>query len=117
MDLDEQIKDLEAGGIAELLYEYGKKWIVRIMVLSRYETPGGKPVRCVAGAGAAPPEFVEGPLRFRKYISALESGNDLERLGARRELGQEFIPDEFDLDACNRNLNSVFFMKGRSSDR
>jgi len=117
LDLATRIKALEAGNIIELLYEYGTKWTVRIMILSRYETPGIKPVRCVAGAGASPPEFIGGPLKFRRVISALESGNDMERLGARQELGPEFSPGEFNLDACNRSLGRDFLLRGRSSDR
>ena len=117
MDLNTRIMTLEARNIIELLYQYGTKWIVQIMILSRYETPGNKPVRCVAGAGMAPPEFIGGPLKFRRVISALESGNDMERLGARQELGPEFISGEFDLEACNRSLNREFAIKGRGSDR
>ena len=113
LDPETRIHDLEDRSIIELLYEYGPKWTVRIMILSRYETPGNKPVRCVAGAGAAPPEFIGGPLKFKRVLSALESGNDTDRRGARQELGPEFVPDEFDLNICNRNLNTVFFKKGR----
>ena len=78
------------------------------MMLSKSQSPGTRPIRCIAGAGASPPEFIEGPLRFRRVLSALENGNDMERLGARQELGPEFMPGEFDLDACNRNLARNF---------
>ena len=105
------IKTLEAGNITELVYEYNSKWIVRIMVLSKNENPGARPVRCVAGAGTAPPEFIDGPQRFRKILMALESGNDMERLGARQELGPDFMPGDFDVDACNRNLGRYFPVK------
>jgi hypothetical protein len=117
LDLNTQIKALEEENIVDLLYEYGPKWTVRIMVLSRYDTPEGRPVRCVAGAGAAPPEFINGPLKFKRALTALESGNDSERYGAREELGIEFNPDEFDLEACNRSLNSNLFIKERVRDR
>ena len=111
LDMNTRIQDLAAQNIIELLYEYGAKWIVRIMLLSRNESPVSRPIRCVAGAGAAPPEFIAGPLKFRRALSALEGGNDMERFGARQELGLDFIPGEFDLEACNRNLNTVFFPK------
>ena len=117
LDIDVRIKDLEKQNIIELLYEYGTIWTVRIMVLSRYESPMSKPVRCVAGAGAAPPEFIGGPIKFRKILSALESRNDMERLGARKEIGIEFSPGEFDLESCNRLLNAVFFTKKIDIDR
>jgi hypothetical protein len=113
IDPDTSIMDLEAANISELLYEYGAKWTVRIMLLSRQESPGKRPVRCVAGQGASPPEFVAGPLKFRRILFALGSGNDIERSGARQELGPDFIPGEFDLEACNRSLNAGIQLKGR----
>jgi len=116
MDLNTQIKDLEARNIPEVRYEYGTKWTVRIIILSRHESPTSKPVRCVAGAGTAPPEFINGPLKFRRAISALENGNNMERLDARQELGPEFISGEFDLDACNRSLNTGLLIKRQKWD-
>jgi len=113
MDLNTPIQAMEAQSNIELFYEYGSKWIVRIMILSREETPVTRPVRCVAGAGTAPPEFIDGPVKFKKVLYALESGNDMERLDARQKLGTEFMPGEFDLDACNRNLNAGYTAKSR----
>jgi hypothetical protein len=104
LDLDIRIMNLDKLGMAELLYEYGTKWNVRIMFLSGHETPDPRPVYCVAGDGTAPPEFLSGPMKFRRVLNALESGNNMERLSARQELGTEFIPGEFDIDACNRSL-------------
>jgi len=106
LDTSTRIRELEAANTVELLYEYGTKWTVKIMILSRQETPAKRPIRCVAGSGAAPPEFVAGPVKFRRLVSALESGNDMERLGARQELGPDFIPGDFNLDACNRSLGA-----------
>ena len=108
---ESKFKDLDARNIIEMFYEYGTKWTVRIIILSRFESPVKRPVRCLAGAGAAPPEFVGGPLRFKRILHALESGNDTDRINARQELGPEFNPGEFNLDLCNRNLYSIFFGK------
>jgi hypothetical protein len=102
------IEELETKSVIELLYEYGTKWTVKVMILSVYETRGSRSVRCVAGVGAAPPEFIDGPIKFRRVLAALENGNDMERLNARQKLGLEFIPGDFDMDACNRNLNTKF---------
>jgi hypothetical protein len=107
------IKQLEADSVVELIYEYGAKWNVRIMILSRQDAPSARSVRCVAGAGAAPPEFVAGPVKFRRLLYSLESGNEIERQNARREVGPDFIPGEFDLEACNRLLGSLILMKGQ----
>ncbi|MCL2602478.1 MAG: plasmid pRiA4b ORF-3 family protein [Treponema sp.] len=86
------IKNIQERNVSELRYEYGETWNVRIMLLSRHESPASKPVRCVAGAGAAPPESINGPLKFKRIVFALEGGNDVERLNARQELGAEFYP-------------------------
>jgi hypothetical protein len=111
LDPKTTIKELEEANVVELLYEYGTKWNVRVILLSRQDTPGPKPVRCVAGAGAAPPEFISGPVKYRRLLFALESGNDTERQGARQEVGPDFVPGEFDLEACNRLLGSVILLK------
>ncbi|MDR2093984.1 MAG: plasmid pRiA4b ORF-3 family protein [Treponema sp.] len=129
-----EIGELIGKGISELIYEYENKWTVRILILSRAETDsktgkgdarffavgtgayGGHsaPPRCVAGEGAAPPEFIEGPLRFRRYLSALERGNETERQTAVRVLGVDFDPGSFDMEQINRKLNSVYTLKTRA---
>ncbi|MDR2109690.1 MAG: plasmid pRiA4b ORF-3 family protein [Spirochaetaceae bacterium] len=102
--------ELHERGCAEFLYEYGTKWTVKIMILSRHDLTG-KPVRCVAGTGAPPPECIDGPLRFRKFLSALEGGNDAERNAAKHELGQDFDAGAFDIETCNRTLAGPLFKK------
>ena len=114
LDAKTCIKDMEGLNVVEMLYEYGTKWNVKVIILSRQEMPGPKPVRCVAGAGAAPPEFISGPVKYRRLLSALESGNEAERQSARQEIGPTFIPGEFDLDVCNRLLSSVILLKNQS---
>jgi hypothetical protein len=104
LELDLSLGELELGGGNSLLYEYGSKWTVKILLLSRYENEDSQGVRCVAGFGAAPPEYVDGPMRLRRYIVALENGADAERKLALRELGEHFDPKAFDLEACNRRL-------------
>ncbi|MFP3090180.1 plasmid pRiA4b ORF-3 family protein [Treponema sp. TIM-1] len=103
-NLESSIADLAAQGVSELIYEYGTRWNVKIMILSRIEGKAESPVRCSAGAGAAPPENVAGPARFRKLLSALEQGNGPEHRSALDELGQNFDPQAFDLELSNRNL-------------
>jgi hypothetical protein len=101
------IGDLSGGKTNEFLCEFGAKWTVKIMILSRYQPKPGEGIRCVAGAGAAPPRFIDGPLRFRRFISALEFGNDREHHLAMKELGREYDPEGFDIDSCNRALRNV----------
>jgi hypothetical protein len=108
-DPESVIADLTAQGLSELLYEYGKQWNVKIMILSRIEGEKGAPIRCAAGAGAAPAETIPGPARFKKLLSALEQGNGGDRRAALDELGADFDPQFFDRDVCNRKLAEGHF--------
>jgi hypothetical protein len=107
VDLDLSLGELDLGGGNSFLYEYGSKWTVKLLFLSRHENEGAPGVRCVAGSGSAPTEHIDGPMRFRRYILALERGADAERKLALRELGEDFQPQSFDLEACNRRLLSA----------
>jgi hypothetical protein len=107
LDLDLALGEIDLKGGNAFLYEYGSKWTVKILLLSRYESEGQPDIRCVAGAASAPPEYIDGPMRFRRYIVALEKGAEAERKLALRELGQDFESEAFDLDACNRSLAAV----------
>ncbi|MDR2739371.1 MAG: plasmid pRiA4b ORF-3 family protein [Treponema sp.] len=107
LESDLTLGEIALGGGNSLLYEYGSKWTVKILLLSRYENGELQGIHCVAGAAAAPPEYIDGPMRFRRYVAALEKGADAERELAFRELGRDFDSQAFDLDACNRNLASV----------
>jgi hypothetical protein len=105
LDLGLEIQELNERGITEFSYEYGTQWLVKIILLSRLSLGKDGP-RCIAGAGAAPPESIEGPIRFRRYLSSLEQGNLNERWNALQELGQDFDPEAFNLEACNRSLKN-----------
>jgi hypothetical protein len=108
--LDEKTKITELGGqsITEMLYEYGAKWTAKVIILSSYQPAKNEVTRFVAGAGAAPPETVSGPLRFRRILSFLENGSNMEKQAALHELGPDFVPGLFDIDKCNRSLNSAY---------
>ena len=107
------LKELGDKKLIEILYEYGSKWTVKIMLLTRYSIDTEKPVRCVAGENAAPPEAINGPLRFRRFISALSSINinNEERQKASIELGRDFKQDYYNLDALNRELSLIMEKK------
>ncbi|MDR2477387.1 MAG: plasmid pRiA4b ORF-3 family protein [Treponema sp.] len=103
-----KLKEICEQGIGELQYEYGTKWNIKIVVLAPYQPGKGETIRCVAGEGAAPPEVIGGPLRFRKIIGALEGGNDIEKQAALHELGADFVPGLFDIEKCNQRINSMY---------
>jgi hypothetical protein len=106
LELDLSLGDLDLKGGNALLYEYGSKWTAKVLFLSR-ENEDAPGLRCVAGSGSAPPEHIDGPMRFRRYLLALERGADAERKLALRELGADFKPQVFDVEACNRRLWSM----------
>ena len=100
--------DLCRQGLSEFTCEIGSTWTVKIIILSWYQAKPGERISCVAGAGAAPPRFIDGPLRFRRFISALERGSDRERRLVQSELGRDYDPEGFDIDSCNRVIRGHF---------
>jgi hypothetical protein len=110
-NLDDKVKIEEIcnQGINELQYEYGTKWNIKVIFLSSYQPGKEELIHCVAGTGTAPPEIMGGPLRFRKILSILEEGSDMEKQAALHEIGPNFIPDLFNMEKCNRDLNSAGF--------
>ena len=102
---EKTIGELALKGVSEFTCESGGTWTVKIIILSWYQAKPGERVCCVAGAGAPPPRFIDGPLRFRRFISALERG-DGERHLAQYELGRDYDPEGFDIDSCNRAIHS-----------
>jgi hypothetical protein len=91
-----------------MLYEYGAKWTVKVILLSSYKPAKDEAPRFVAGAGAAPPEAVSGPLRFRRILAALETGSAMEKQAALHELGSDFVPGLFEMNRYNQLLNSAY---------
>jgi hypothetical protein len=103
------LRELQDRGIMEIEYEYGALWNIRLLFLFHHAAPGGEAeVRCTAGEGAAPPEKVGGPLRFRRFVSAFAQGNDPEKRLAEEELGKDFDPDQIDIDGYNRRIGEAF---------
>jgi hypothetical protein len=94
-------------GVSEFIYEYGTHWTVKIMVLSVCNAAPDEKAHCTMGEKAAPPERVDGPLRFRRFISALDSTNTKERETARAQLGAEFKLNAFNLFRCNEQIKGV----------
>jgi hypothetical protein len=102
--LDGNIRLCDLGNTTEASYHYGPKWSVKILILSSMEVDERLP-RCVAGAGAPPPEALDGPVRFRHCIAILENGTAAEKQKIEKELGAGFAPTEFSVVACNKALS------------
>jgi hypothetical protein len=104
LDLSITVRDLHIRRVADLNYEYGDMWSVKVILLSPEEN-ARQSVFCVAGENAPPPESLNGPVRFRKDIDALELGPDAERKAAEERLGADFDPASFDQTLCNEALS------------
>ncbi|MCL2044420.1 MAG: plasmid pRiA4b ORF-3 family protein [Treponema sp.] len=109
-NLDDKIKINEIcnQGFNDLHYEYGNKWSVNVIMLSPYQPGKDETIRCVAGEGAAPPEKISGPLRFRKILISLSGGSDSEKQAAFHEIGHDYVQDQFDMESCNKKILSIF---------
>jgi hypothetical protein len=108
------LEELDARGFAEVLYEYGTVWTVKIIFLSSYEAGAGERILCVAGEQAAPPLSVEGPLRFRKFLAALERGNKQKWRLVGNEECEDFVPEEFSIEECNHRLEGILYGRTRT---
>jgi hypothetical protein len=101
------LSDLSGQGFSELSYEYGACWTVKVIILAVHNEGENETIRCVAGEYAAPPERIEGPLRFRRFLSSLDSHREDERNTARAHLGAHFDKDLFDANESNKQLAAI----------
>jgi hypothetical protein len=99
-----------------LVFEYGSQWNIKVLFLSRHEKEQAESIRCIAGAGAAPPEQIGGPLKYRRFTAILEKRDGSEWQTAAAELGEDFDPRAFDIDTCNRMLREELYGKHRYND-
>jgi hypothetical protein len=107
------LEELNDRGFAEISYEYGTAWTVKIMFFSSYEAEAEERIRCIAGEQAAPPLSVEGPLRFRKYLAALEREKEPDRRSEGNgkhgdSVPAIFSPGVFSIEDYNRRLEGIF---------
>ena len=108
-----KLNDVDFRGRKELVYEYGSKWNVNIIIMSSHQGTKDEVCRFTAGEGASPPEHIDGPRHFRKLLTIYEVGSISEKKEAQRELGMDFSAS-FNLDKANRNLRVV--LTGEKND-
>jgi hypothetical protein len=102
------LADLGSQGVIEFLCEYGSSWTVKIIYLSPPDMPEENRICCVAGAGAAPPDVIEGPLRYKKYLNS--------RTNVVTDKAEEDSdPDLFNLGECDRLLASLFARENQAT--
>jgi hypothetical protein len=99
---------LHSKGKMEFLYEYGNFWTIRVMFLLNEGDLSGSENYCMAGAGASPPETIEGPVQFRRYVNASKRGLGHDRKHAINILGQDFDLHKFNMNDINRKLSGLY---------
>jgi hypothetical protein len=60
--------------------------------------------RCIAGERAGPPEDVGGPIGYMRVVMALADPDDEANAELLGRLGEDYDPEEFDVDAANKAL-------------
>lgn len=105
--------ELAGSGVTELSYsyDYGASWEVRITLLHEAEAPSSGHPEVVGGAMAPPPEGSGGALRFRRFVAALAGEDCREKELARRELGENFDPENYDAEAAEAALAGLFAIR------
>ncbi|MDR0377117.1 MAG: plasmid pRiA4b ORF-3 family protein [Spirochaetaceae bacterium] len=113
------LEGLNTQGCAEIIYEYGTVWTVKILFLSSCEAGEEERIRCLSGEGAAPPLSIKGPLPFKKFLAALERGGESEWRLVRNdeEECENFDPNEFSIEACNYQLEGIIHGRARTKKK
>jgi hypothetical protein len=102
------LENLHSKGKMDFIYEYGNYWTINVLFLLNDADDLNLKRYCIAGAGAAPPETVEGPVQFRRYANSLKKGLGHDKKFAFNVLGQDFDIHQFNRDDANKKLSSLY---------
>jgi hypothetical protein len=92
----------------EYLYDFGDDWEHEIKIEKGVDKQKGVryPV-CIEGARACPPEDVGAMPGYENFLKAIGSRRHPEHKEMLEWIGGHFDPEEFDLDAINRELSRI----------
>ena len=86
-------------------YDFGDDWLIAITVVSVAAPEGGlRYPRCVAGERAGPLEDSGGPPGYERLLAARKKPRSREAKELLEWAGEGWDPDEFDIDAANKEL-------------
>jgi hypothetical protein len=91
------------GDIAEYHYDFGDSWLHEILLEAILDDSPGDPV-CVAGERACPPEDLGGPAGYADFLEAMKDPKHPMHQEFTDWIGDEFDPEEFDLELTNGML-------------
>ena len=86
-------------GPVKYLYDFGDDWKHVLAFETMVAADGGAYPRCLAGAGACPPEDVGGTDRYAEFLRAIRDPDQEEHEELVRWAGEEFDPHRFDSGA------------------
>jgi prevent-host-death family protein len=96
------------GSQLRYVYDLGDDWRHDILVETVGPAEAGaRYPRCVAGAGAGPPEDVGGPAGFREFLDAVADRGHPEHTQYLEWIGGDFDPSRFDLKEINEIMATV----------
>jgi hypothetical protein len=102
-----RLSDLVKREIARFRYDYdfGDDWRHTIDIEKTVPAEDGVDYpRCVAGERACPPEDCGGPYGYPYFLEKIEDPDHEEHEDALEWVGDEFDPEEFNLDKVNKEL-------------
>ena len=115
---DEPVADERRARLGQLLssegfrftyvYDFGDNWEHELLIekILRPESGVHYPV-CVRGKRACSPEDCGGIWGYYELLEAIQDPDHPEHAELKEWLGDEFDPDEFDLDAINRRCEAL----------
>lgn len=90
------------------LYDFGDGWEHEVLIeKAAAVAEGDRPLLCLAGANACPPEDVGGPYGYAEFLKAIANPKHKEHKRYLRWCGGAFDPAGFDLQAVNRELARI----------
>ncbi len=84
------------------VYDMGDSWRHEIRVEKVIEDASGATPRCIAGQRACPPEDCGGVWGYEELLEGLADANHPDHEGALERVGDEWKPEDFDVDAADR---------------
>ncbi len=89
-------------------YDFGDSWQHVILVEKIIPPePGARYPRCIKGKRACPPEDVGGVWGYEEMLAALKDSSHPEREMYAEWIGDDFDPEEFDLEWVNDDLSEL----------
>ena len=105
------LNSLLKSGVARFTYTYdfGDNWEHQVLI----EQPqpaldAGRYPACIAGRRNCPPEDCGGPWGYAELLAAIADPAHPEHADQRAWLGEDFDPEEFDVDAADADIANRF---------